>query len=150
MVLAAVPAELMILLVDDDLHSREGLKMFLMLDGYHVRAAGDAWQAIRALKERRFDLAIIDLDLPPFRDVEITGWDMARIVRAYQPSITVIVVGAEDGAEARSQATAAGVTLFLEKPVSPARVKAIIRQWRACGCAKTEAAAAGERSLREG
>jgi two-component system response regulator ResD len=140
MVLVAIPREVTILLVDDDLHSREGLKMFLMLDGYHVRAVGDAWQAIRALKESCFDLAIIDLDLPPFRDVEITGWDMARIVRAYQPSITVIVVGAEDGPEARSQAAAAGVTLFLEKPVSPAGIKGIIRQVRAGRSAKTEAA----------
>jgi DNA-binding response OmpR family regulator len=145
MVLAAIPGEGMILLVDDDLNSREGLKLSLILDGYRVHAVGDTWQTIRSLKELRFDLAIIDLDLPPFQDVEITGWDLARIVRAYQHNITVIVVGADDGSEARSQAAAAGVALFLEKPVSPARVKAVIRQLRACGCTKTEAATPAER-----
>ena len=119
-----------VLLVDDDLHSREGLKLFLMLDGYRVRAVGDAWQAIRAVKEGSLDLAIIDLDLPPFRGVEITGWDLARIVRAYQPDLAIIVVGAEDGADVRRQAAAAGVTLFLEKPISPVRIRAIVRQLR--------------------
>jgi len=119
-----------VLLVDDDLHSREGLKLFLMLDGYRVRAAGDAWQAIRAVKEGSLDLAIIDLDLPPFRGIEITGWDLARIVRAYQPDLAIIVVGAEDGADVRRQAAAAGVTLFLEKPISPVRIRAIVRQLR--------------------
>lgn len=119
-----------VLLVDDDLHSREGLKLFLMLDGYRVRAASDAWQAIRAVKEGGFDLAIIDLDLPPFRGLEITGWDLTRIVRGYQPDLAIIVIGAEDGPAVRREAAAAGVALFLEKPISPVRVRAIARQFR--------------------
>jgi DNA-binding response OmpR family regulator len=129
-----------ILLVDDDLHSREGLRQSLRAEGYRVRAAADLWDMIRTIKTGRFDIAIIDLDLPPLRGLEVTGWDLARIVRAYHPGIAIIVVGAEDVPEVRSQAAEVGITQFLVKPVSLARIKAMVRDLRPCGFGKSESA----------
>lgn len=116
-----------ILVVDDDLHSREGLRDSLLTEGYRVEAAADGWQAIRKVKESLFDIAIIDLDLPPVHGVSMNGWDLARIVRAYHPGISIIVVSAEEGNAARAQAEQLKVSEFLEKPISPARLKVIVK-----------------------
>jgi CheY-like chemotaxis protein len=116
-----------ILVVDDDLHSREGLRDSLRSDGFKVDAAADSWEAIRKVKESRFDIAIIDLDLPPVHGINMSGWDLARIFRAYHPAISLIVVSAEEADLVRAEAEQVHVSQFLEKPISPARLKSIVR-----------------------
>lgn len=116
-----------ILVVDDDLHSREGLRDWLRTEGYKVDTAADAWQAIKKVKESRFDIAIIDLDLPPIHGVSMNGWDLARIFRAYNPEIRLIVVSAEEADVVRAEAEQMRVWQFLEKPISPARLKTIVK-----------------------
>ena len=74
-----------ILVVDDDRPSREGLSAALAREGHSVDAAGDAWQAIIRLRAESFDIAVVDLDLPAVHGVELGGWDVARIARAYRP-----------------------------------------------------------------
>ena len=127
-----IPAvEKRILVVDDDLHSREGLGESLRAEGYTVETAADGWQAIRKVKESRFDIAIIDLDLPPVHGVSASGWDLARIFRAYNPAISLIVVSAEEAEGIRAEAQQMRVSKFLEKPISPARLKLIMRTLKA-------------------
>ena len=72
-----------ILLVDDDLHSREGLRQSLVGGGFMVATAQDGAQAIKQMIESEVGMAIIDLDLPPVKGVTISGWDVVRICRAF-------------------------------------------------------------------
>lgn len=116
-----------ILVAEEDLHSREGLRDSLIGEGYWVETAEDSWQAIRKVKERLFDVAIIDLELPPVHGITVDGWDLARIFRAYHPGMSIIVLSAEEEGAARPQAERLRVSEFLEKPISPARLKAIVR-----------------------
>jgi len=122
-----VTVEKRILVVDDDLYSREGLRVSLQGEGYRVETAADSWQAIRIIKEHPFDIAIIDLDLPPVHGVTVNGWDLARIFRAYHPAISIIVVSAEDRQAARVEAERLKVSEFLEKPINPTQLKMIVR-----------------------
>jgi CheY-like chemotaxis protein len=125
---ASVPAaRKRILLVDDHHHSREGLRDSLSGEGHEVEAAADCWQAITKLKKRRFEIAIIDLDLPPVYGVDMTGWDLIRICRAFHPAITVIVVSAEAGQAVKARADELKVSKVLEKPIDPRQLKAIVR-----------------------
>jgi DNA-binding response OmpR family regulator len=116
-----------ILVVDDDRHSREGLRDSLLSEGYRVETAPDSWQAIRKIKEADYDVAIIDLDLPAVHGVVVTGWDLARIFPAYSPGISIIVISAEAEKANSIRAGQLGVSEFLEKPISPARLRAILR-----------------------
>jgi CheY-like chemotaxis protein len=116
-----------ILVVDDDLHSREGLRDTLLGEGYRVETSADSWQAIRKIKECPFDIAITDLDLPAVHGVAVTAWDLARIFRAYNPDIFLIVVGAEEGRAVRAQAEQLKVSEFLVKPISPSQLKGIVK-----------------------
>ncbi len=116
-----------ILVVDDDLHSREGLKASLLGEGYVVETAADGWQAFKKMKEGPFEVAIIDLDLPPVHGVAMNGWDLVRIFRVYNPAISIILVSAEEGREIQAQAEQLKVSEYLEKPITPTRLKAIVR-----------------------
>jgi CheY-like chemotaxis protein len=96
-----------------------------------VETAADSWQAIKKIKERRFDVAILDLDLPPVHGVTVSGWDLARIFRAYHPGISIIIISAEDRDAVRAEAERLRVSEFLEKPINPTQLKVILRTLQA-------------------
>ena len=123
---APATASKRILLVDDEPHSREGLRVSLVGAGYIVETAADSWQAIKKVKDYSFEVAIIDLDLPPVHGVALTGWDLVRIFRAFNPLIGIVVVGAEESRDVKTQAEQLKVSEFLEKPISPTRLKGIV------------------------
>lgn len=107
-----------ILVVDDDRPSREGLSAALRREGHAVDTASDAWQAIVALRAQSFDIAVVDLDLPSVHGVDLGGWDVVRIARAYRPAIAVIVLSADEDATPGHEALALDVTGILGKPIS--------------------------------
>ncbi len=107
-----------ILVVDDDRPSREGLSTALRREGHAVDAAADAWQAMVRLRAQSFDIAVVDLDLPAVHGVELGGWDVVRIARAYRPDIAVIVLSADEDPTPGPEALALDVTGILGKPIS--------------------------------
>lgn len=125
--LAGVEMHKRILLVEDDPHSRNGLQATLRADGHGVEAVPDGWQGFRKIKEGIFDLAIVDLDLPPVLGVLVTGWDVARILRAYFPDIPIIMMSAQEDADIQRLVKRFKVSAFMVKPIDPADVKALVR-----------------------
>jgi len=116
-----------ILLVEDDQHSRNGLQASLVADRHGVEAVSDGWEAFRRIKEGAFDLAVVDLDLPPVHGVLVTGWDVVRILRAYCPNISIILTSAQGDDEVRRLAKRFKVSVFLVKPIDPNDVKLFIQ-----------------------
>jgi DNA-binding NtrC family response regulator len=115
-----------ILVVDDDRHSRQGLQMALAGAGYGVETAANSWEAIKKIRERSFEIAIIDLDLPPVHGANVTGWDLVGICRAQTPPAIIIVVTVENDTALRAWAERFRVAEILEKPVSPIYVTALV------------------------
>jgi DNA-binding response OmpR family regulator len=118
-------SEARILVVDDDFHSREGLRLSFLREGYVVETARNGWQALQRLKERPVELAIIDL--AAVQGVTLNGWDVLRLCRAYNPAICIVVVSAEAGREVRARAEQFDVAVHLEKPVNRIKLKAIVK-----------------------
>lgn len=116
-----------VLVVDDDLYTREGLRVSLLRAGYCVETAADGWQAFKKIKEETFEVGIVDLNLPAVNGVPVSGWDLVRIFRAFQPAIVIIVVSADTGKEIEAQVKLLEVPAFLEKPIDPSQLKAIVR-----------------------
>jgi DNA-binding response OmpR family regulator len=116
-----------ILLVEDDQHSRKGLQDSLSAEGHGVEAVSDGWQGFQKIKDSVFDLAIVDLDLPPVLGVPVSGWDVVRIIRAYAPDIPIIMISAQEDGKIQRLVKRFRVTAFMVKPIHPADVKAFIR-----------------------
>ena len=66
-----------VLLVEDNLDSRELLQNILRLDGFQVESAEDGQQGLDAILEQRPHVALIDIGLP-----KLDGYEVARRVRA--------------------------------------------------------------------
>lgn len=91
--------ELDVLIVDDDVLNRNGVRLYLQQQGFDVHEAGDARSAWQTVEEQRPDVAVLDIVLPPAPKVRAKhhrseGVTLAhRIKRAY-PQIGVVLFSA--------------------------------------------------------
>src|SRR5262245_13814652 len=120
-----------ILIVEGYGHRREGLEASPCAEGLKVETAAEYLEAIRKIKDGRFALAIIDVDLAASRNSELTGWDLARIFRALHPGSTLVLVTAEWRPDLRIEAARLPGCQLLEKPINPAELRAMLRAHQA-------------------
>jgi CheY-like chemotaxis protein len=106
-----------LVLVDGGVQDRKGLDGSLSGVGYVVDAPVDTWQAIQKVKESSYDLAVIDLDLPPVHGVAVTGWDLGRIFRAYHPAISIVYLSRANSKEPNAVKDRVGVEGWIREPI---------------------------------
>jgi PAS domain S-box-containing protein len=110
------PAELRplrILVVDDNLDAANSLAMLLRTLGHDVRALFDGPAAIAAAQEQAPEVVLLDLGMPV-----MSGYDVARALRAGHPEVKIVAVTGWGHDAARRQARAAGFDHHLVKPVA--------------------------------
>ncbi len=112
-----------ILVVDDEPLIRETLAEFLIQEGFHVEAAGDAEQSLALVGEREFDLAICDIQLPDIDGVEL----LDRLLKI-SPQTLVLLITAYGTVESAVEAFKRGAHDYLMKPLIFDEVLAKIRQ----------------------
>lgn len=104
-----------ILVVEDHLVTQLVLSKRLRNSGYEVATANNGRQALDYLAGSQVDLVISDIAMP-----EMDGLDLLRHVRA-DPSlhdVPVVILTTSVLDQHRLEASAAGASGFLEKPVS--------------------------------
>jgi CheY-like chemotaxis protein len=112
-----------ILVIEDDLATREGLVMAVEMAGHDALAAADGQKALRVLREvTPVDLILLDLFMPimdgwHFREEQLRDPELA--------SIPVLVLSAS--ANVAREAIALGVAGLLQKPVAFDELLACIR-----------------------
>jgi signal transduction histidine kinase/ActR/RegA family two-component response regulator len=112
-----------ILLVEDDAIVADVLAGLLQAQGHRVVHAGHALAAVTAHAARRFDLGLLDLDLPG-----MDGLALARLLRTQGFDRPLIAITARADAEAEPEALAAGFDAFLRKPLTGEMLAAAIAQ----------------------
>ncbi len=112
-----------ILLVEDDPTVAEVLLGLLAGMGHRAKHAPNGLAALVELKDARFDIALLDLDLPG-----MDGLKLARMIRAgaVQPDLPMIAVTARSIGDEDMQVRAAGMDGLLRKPVTSALLDAAI------------------------
>ena len=85
-----------ILLLEDEKHLAETLKLNLELEGYNPVVVGDGQVAIARFKEEKFDLAILDIMVP-----SIDGIGVAESIRLNDTKIPILFLSAKGTAEDR-------------------------------------------------
>jgi PAS domain S-box-containing protein len=103
-----------ILVVDDDPQIVKVCEEALQASGFVVESRLNGREAIALLREKDFDLFIVDLMLP-----DIDGFEILRIAREHAPSTAKIIITDHGTMERALEGTRVGVHGFLEKPFTP-------------------------------
>jgi len=111
-----------ILVVDDEPPIRRLLRVGLTTEGYVVREAADAADAVASLAEEKPDVIILDLGLPDVQGHDLlTGW------RASGLELPVIILSSRTDEAGIVQALEAGADDYVTKPFGVAELAARIR-----------------------
>ncbi len=108
------PSGLRILLIDGEDDVRRVFADMLIAEGHHVLDAGEGSEGLARLEEGElFDAVFTDLGLS-----DMTGWQVARAVKARRPTLTVVLItGCREDAEG-SEADRRAIDFTLTKPVT--------------------------------
>ena len=116
-----------ILVVEDDLSIREGVRDNLRVEGYDVAVAGDGEHALAAAAAQPFDLVILDLMLP-----RISGYEVCRKLRERGDPARILMLSARGEEADRVLGLDLGADDYLAKPFGVpellARVRALLRR----------------------
>ena len=117
-----------ILVVDDDPHIRELVRVFLRNDGFDVVEAPDGMAALSTLDSGKVDLAVIDIMMP-----RMDGWELCQEIKATF-DIPVLMLTAKGETSQKLKGFQLGTDDYLVKPFEPlemvARVKALLKRYR--------------------
>ncbi len=113
-----------ILVVDDDLATREALVLVLGAEGYRVTTAADGLTALDQLRHGDLpDLIILDLMMPV-----MDGWHF-REEQLDDPRLADIpVIICSAAGRVRERAAALHAAAYLEKPIEPRELAALVRR----------------------
>ena len=100
-----------ILIVEDDEHIAEGLKLNLSLQGYEVTISGSGTLALQMWKEWNPHLIVLDIMLPG-----LDGLSVLRHIRLVDERIPVLILSAKGGADDKIKGFSYGVDDYLAKP----------------------------------
>ena len=105
-----------VLIVDDDEHMREYVKVNLELEGYSVRAVGSAEEGLAAVEEEPPALILLDVMMP-----KVDGWEMLRRMQEKHDvdAIPVIMFSGKVDENSAADAEARGASGFIGKPFDP-------------------------------
>lgn len=104
-----------VLIVDDDRGFRESLMHFLESEGYVSGGCGGGIDALAAMDNQRWDLALVDIRMPG-----IDGLELLARTRALHSEIPVIVITGYGSVDTAVRALKGGAEDYVVKPFPPA------------------------------
>jgi K+-sensing histidine kinase KdpD len=110
-----------ILVVDDDPDFLEIIKRILENKGYEVGIAPSASEAITRLKERFYNVAILDISLP-----DADGTELLSKFLEMHPDVIAIMLTGHSSAQNAILSLNRGAFAYLEKPLDPDNLLSVI------------------------
>jgi two-component system OmpR family response regulator len=101
------------LVVDDEPSLSELMSMGLRMTGWSVQVAADGPAAVKAARDFRPDVLVLDVMIPGFDGVEVL-----KRVRQFLPEVPALFLTAKDAVEDRITGLAAGGDDYVTKPFS--------------------------------
>ena len=112
-----------ILVVDDDMSVRTIFSSILRKEGYRVTAVKDGYEAIKAIDQESFYLALVDLRMPG-----LDGIQVLEKIKSRRPQTQVIIYSGFGSVEDEAEAMSKGAIDYLTKPFSSNELKARVKK----------------------
>jgi two-component system NtrC family response regulator len=116
-----------LLIVDDDEEIRSQMKWALVSE-YDVALADDRQAALTTFRERRPEVVLLDLGLPPHPNEPTEGLAILSELLALDSLAKIIIISGQSERENALQAVANGAYDFLCKPVETDELRIILRR----------------------
>jgi len=100
-----------ILIIEDEEHIAEGLKLNLSIQGYDVETAQDGVAGLRKWKEFHPDLILLDIMMPL-----MNGFSVLQNIRLEDERIPVLILSAKSATDDKVKGLSLGVDDYLSKP----------------------------------
>jgi signal transduction histidine kinase/ActR/RegA family two-component response regulator len=110
-----------ILLVEDEVSTRELLRRSLETAGYLVVDTHDGAQVVELVRGLLPDLIILDINIP-----HVNGWDIMQQLKT-DPTVKSIPIIVYTASTDYQRATQQGATAFISKPATPEEVLKVVR-----------------------
>ena len=115
-----------VLVVDDEKLIVKGIRFSLEQDGMEVDCAYDGEEALKMVKEREYDIVLLDVMLP-----KLTGFEVCQQIREFS-SVPVVMLTAKGDDMDKILGLEYGADDYITKPFNilevKARIKAIMRR----------------------
>ncbi|MBL8151121.1 MAG: response regulator, partial [Blastocatellia bacterium] len=116
---------LRILVAEDNLINQKVIVTMLKKFGYKADVVSNGLQALEAIKQKGYDIILMDVQMPEMDGLEATRQIRQLLPKESQPKIVAVTAGATQGD--RENCIAAGMDDYLSKPVDPEKLRVIIR-----------------------
>lgn len=103
--------DIRVLLVEDEENLQEVIKLNLEMEGYEVVSVGNGLDAIKAFKEQRFNIVVLDIMLP-----SMDGLQVCEQIRLENTETPILFLTAKDSAQDRVLGLKKGADDYLTKP----------------------------------
>ncbi|HXG32620.1 MAG TPA: sigma-54 dependent transcriptional regulator [Bryobacteraceae bacterium] len=103
-----------ILIVDDELVVRDSLGRWFESEGYEVGLAPSGRDALAAIQEKPYDLALVDIKMPGMDGMEL----QQRLAQA-DPDLIIVIMTGYASVETAVQALKRGAYDYITKPIDP-------------------------------
>ncbi len=133
---------LSVLVADDNPVNRKVTAKILERAGHLCHLAEDGDKALDALDAGRFDIALMDVNMPG-----TSGLDAVKIYRMShigEPRLPIVALTADATMEARQQCEEAGMDAYITKPIEAARLLEVIDEMTSAAAAEPPAAEIAE------
>lgn len=112
-----------IMIVDDEEIVRASLSSWLLEDGYEVMPVESGKLALEELKEKHYDLMLVDLKMP-----EMDGLELMKEVKKFLPDLPIIIMTAYATVDTAVKAIKDGAFDYLMKPFDPEEISITIKK----------------------
>ena len=118
--------ERLLIAEDNEVNQRIAQRMVETL-GWNADLASDGREVLALLAETRYDLILMDVQMP-----ELDGLETTRLIRAGTdsgPRLPIVAVTAEAMAGDRERCLAAGMDDYLSKPMRLEDLRVVLQRW---------------------
>jgi DNA-binding NtrC family response regulator len=116
------PADIGILIVDDEASVRDSLCKWFRLDGYRVDTADEGASALKKLQDDSWDIVLLDIKMPG-----MDGLELQRRIKQIDKDIVTIIMTAFASVDTSIQAMKEGAFDYIVKPIDPDDMGHLIR-----------------------
>ena len=113
-----------LLLIEDEPTLRESVAKKLRRSGYEMDDCGDGETALELLAAERYDLVLLDLNLP-----KVNGMTVLRTLRKTDLETPVLILSARSEISDKVEGLDAGANDYLAKPFHLAELEARVRSF---------------------